>query len=105
MAITRAQVNAGKAAVLDRLFLQYPACRVPAVRIAVKVAKGGNATQREVLRSILQDGYQADTGRDPLAFQHNFKQWMRQACDDQPDDPTTGIDVSDAFEAQAVTVT
>lgn len=106
MAITTAQENAGKANILDRAFMRYPACRLPLVRIALQLWKAGNATQKEVYRSILQRGYQADTGRDPLAFSHNFKQWLREALSEEFDnDPTTGISRSDAFDAEAVTVT
>jgi hypothetical protein len=106
MAVTRAQVNAGKAAIIDRLFIRYPHCRIPAVRIAIQLAKGGNATQREVARGILQEAYTADTGRDPFAFPHNFKQWLREALDPALSDvQTTGIDRADAFEPEAVTVT
>lgn len=106
MAVTTVQLRAGKAAILDRLFMQYPACRMPAVRIAIKLAKGGNATQQEVARAILQEAYQAATGRDPLAFSHNFKQWLREALEDVTgEDPTTGIDRADAIDAAGVVVT
>lgn len=106
MAVTRAQVNAVKATILDRAFNRYPHIRIPAVRMAVQIAKNGTAAQQEAARAILQDAYQADTGRDPFTFAHNFKQWMREALQDADGrDPTTGVDVSDAYEPATVVVT
>jgi hypothetical protein len=106
MAITTAQLNAGKAAVLEQLFVQYPPCRIPAIRATIKLAKGGNQTQQEIARALLQQAYQAATGRDPFEFAHNFKQWLREALEDVTGaDPVTGIDRSDAFDPQVITIT
>ena len=106
MSVTRAQVNAAKATILDRAFMRYPHFRIPAVRMAIQLAKNGTAAQQEASRAILQDAYQADTGRDPFAYAHNFKQWLREALQD-PDgrDPTTGVEIGDAYEPATVVVT
>jgi len=106
MSVTQAQVNAGKAQILDRLFIRYPAIREPAIRIAVQLAKGGTATQLEVRQAILQEAYTSITGRAPLSFKHNFQQLLRSALEDPTGlDPTTGILPSDSFEPVAVTIT
>ena len=103
MSVTRAQVNAVKATILDRLFQRYEFCQLPAVRVAVHIHKN-NPAQREAIQAILQDAYRATTGRDPLAFGHNFKQWLREACQNA-NDPTTGVDVPDAVDPVPAVVT
>lgn len=108
MSVTRAQVNAVKATILDRAFNRYPQFRIPAVRMAIQIAKNGTAIQQESVRAILQDAYLADTGRDPLdaKFSHNFKQWLREALEDVTGaDPTTGLIRSDAFDPAPVVIT
>lgn len=104
MAITQAQVNAGKALVLDRLFKRYSASREPAIRIAVQAAKQGNPTEREVAKYILQEAYQAINGIDPVG-RHAFQHFVADGLNTDPDDPTTGVDQGDLWDAAPIEVT
>jgi hypothetical protein len=107
MAVTTAQVNAGKATVLDRAFIRYPAVRAPLIRIAVQAIKNGNAIEQEVGKAILNEAYQFIKGQNPnlnAVTKHEFKHLLYDGLQDDSNDPTTGVDVTDAFEAVEVTV-
>lgn len=100
MAVTRAQVNAGKAAILDALFTRYPEWRMKMLRVAVSLAKGGNATQIEVRNAILNESYNTMFSRDAVG-RHDFKHWLHSALSgDDGDNVTT----ADSFDAQEATV-
>ncbi len=94
---TQAQINAGKAQVLDRMFIRYPQTQDIAIRIAVQYVKNGTALEIEVGKAILQEAYQAIFGISPIG-RHHYKQWLRDKV--QPYDAATlNTTLVDCFDA------
>ena len=108
MAITIAQLNAGKAVVLDRLFQRYPMLHGYALRVLVQSYKqAANQTQRDIAMAIANQAYQTVFGVAPSTRQHHFRQWLRDQMQIPlgAEDLTTGVDPTDCPEQLEVPVT
>jgi hypothetical protein len=92
MAVTAAQVRAGKATVLDRLYLRYPPMRPTILRVLLQLYRQGDATDKEVARAILEQAFQAAEGE---ALGHRARHQFADALS-RDDDVTTGIDEADS---------
>ncbi len=91
MAVTAAQIRAGKAQLLDRVWVRYPAMRPEILRVLLQLYRQGDATDREVARAILDDAFQAARGR---ALDHEAHHLLAEALS-VPDAATPGIDRTD----------
>lgn len=102
--VTQEQLNAGKAVVLNSIFLNYPESRWPALRVAVNYLKNGTAKEQQVAKALIQQAYQAIHGIDPVGV-HHFLHWLRERpLGDYPTDPTQGVGPTDAFAAETLVV-
>lgn len=90
MAVTVAQIRAGKAQLLDRLWLRYPAARRPLLRLLMQFSRQGDATDREVAQAIMAQIAQASEG----ALDHRARHLLAEALSDS-DDGITSIDDTD----------
>ena len=104
--VTRTQVNTVAGRLMRDLVVAYPEVHPFIVRVAVQRAKTiGTIAARDVLRGLLRELYrESHGGLDPVGV-HDFKHWMADALRDSitlsGDEPVTGVDLSDVFDAVA----
>ena len=86
MAVTTAQIRAGKEQILDRLYVRYPELRITILRVLLQLYRQGNATDKEVARAILDQAIQAATSL-PIGHgaKHIFAELLSQNDAATPD--------------------